>query len=355
MKIRILTRKLGISVFLMCISILTIEAQIPLEFLQKNANDAQARYDQGYELALQVNEKIKTAIAQTNDKQLISELNPLQKELVAIRDYGANLNRIKRIATDVNIAISNYTNRVSLKQEQTLVDHNQPSVSSQKSQEELIQEYWTALQNDIALKRYEIAAQNCSKIIELVPDNPELFWLRGQLYSELKKYPLAIKDFTDFLSYMSKDSIDRIAVAYYSRAYCKSLLSDHFGALDDYQKSATFIKNSSLIYNQIAWEKLLLKRYSEALVDADKAVNCDNTDYNALDTRAEIKLNLKDYKGCLADCEEVFKLNEYPNTFLIKGRALYELGDKENACKNWSKAGELGKSEAYDYISKYCK
>jgi len=32
-----------------------------------------------------------------------------------------------------------------------------------------------------------------------------------------------------------------------------------------------------------------------------------------------------------------------------------ELGDKNGACLDWSKAGELGYIEAYDAIKEYCK
>jgi len=37
-----------------------------------------------------------------------------------------------------------------------------------------------------------------------------------------------------------------------------------------------------------------------------------------------------------------------------RGYAKYSLGDKDGACLDWSKAGELGYSDAYDAIKKYC-
>lgn len=335
-------------------------AQIPLEFVQKQFERKQARYDAGYDLALQVNEKIKNLQIQYNEVELTKALSSLQKELHSIQDFGAEYNRVKRIDSDVDFELSKYINRVQTSKSQTssnqtsLTNNYQSTVPKQKTKEELVQEYWVAAKNDFDLNNYESAAQNCSKLIELIPDNPELYWTRSSLYSDLGKYPLAITDITTFIRLTDKDSVYKLAVAYYNRARCKSFLVDHYGALDDLSKADELLPKSSQILNQIAWEKLLMKNYSEALKDANKAVSYDNTDYNAIDTRAEIKLNLKDYKGCLADCEMVLKLNPYPNTYLIKGRALFEVGDKENACKSWSKAGELGKTEAYDYISKYC-
>ena len=38
-----------------------------------------------------------------------------------------------------------------------------------------------------------------------------------------------------------------------------------------------------------------------------------------------------------------------------RGIAKYGLGDKEGACRDWSKAGELGNPLAYDTIKQLCK
>ena len=42
------------------------------------------------------------------------------------------------------------------------------------------------------------------------------------------------------------------------------------------------------------------------------------------------------------------------NSYLYRGRAYFKLNNKQNACEDWSKAGELGKAEAYEFIQKYC-
>ena len=41
--------------------------------------------------------------------------------------------------------------------------------------------------------------------------------------------------------------------------------------------------------------------------------------------------------------------------FITGVYAKYNLGDKEGACLDWSKAVELGYKEAYEMIKKYCK
>ncbi len=40
---------------------------------------------------------------------------------------------------------------------------------------------------------------------------------------------------------------------------------------------------------------------------------------------------------------------------IIEGVAKLDLGDKQGACLDWSKAGELGYEKAYDAIKEECK
>ncbi len=87
----------------------------------------------------------------------------------------------------------------------------------------------------------------------------------------------------------------------------------------------------------------------------------DDKNATAYDSRAEIKFNLNDYKGCIDDCDKALSINpNISNTYFLKGRAIYRLGNKEKACEYWSKAGDVGeadapgKKEAFEYIAKYC-
>ncbi len=73
-------------------------------------------------------------------------------------------------------------------------------------------------------------------------------------------------------------------------------------------------------------------------------------------SRQETKFALNDLKVCIEDCNSAISLNpKCANSYLIRGRAFYKQGTKTKACEDWSKAGELGKIEAYDFIQKYCK
>jgi hypothetical protein len=46
---------------------------------------------------------------------------------------------------------------------------------------------------------------------------------------------------------------------------------------------------------------------------------------------------------------------EADNSFYLRGLSKIKIGQKEEGCKDLSKAGELGKTEAYKAISENCK
>jgi len=64
---------------------------------------------------------------------------------------------------------------------------------------------------------------------------------------------------------------------------------------------------------------------------------------------------MNDLEGCTADADLALQINpKLANSWLLKGRVSLQKGEKQKACEFWSKAGELGKTEAYEFISKNC-
>ena len=75
-----------------------------------------------------------------------------------------------------------------------------------------------------------------------------------------------------------------------------------------------------------------------------------------LDSRAYAKSMLKDFRGAIKDYSQAIYLNPNDgNAFLNRGYCKLNLGYVEQACQDFSKAGELGESEAYDAIKNYCQ
>ena len=60
--------------------------------------------------------------------------------------------------------------------------------------------------------------------------------------------------------------------------------------------------------------------------------------------------------GAIDDYNKAIEINpQYAEAFNNRGNAKAKLGDKEGACLDWRKAGELGVNGAYELIKKYCK
>jgi hypothetical protein len=131
-----------------------------------------------------------------------------------------------------------------------------------------------------------------------------------------------------------------IAYLYANRGECKYRLEDYSSAYEDYKKainiyeknikSRSFFKYSITDYyydfSNICY---FLKKYDECKLSIDKGIN---SYFNGLENYIPTWFKLYTLKGHL-------------NYFIFK--------NKQQACKDWSKAGELGDKDAYDYIKQY--
>ena len=146
------------------------------------------------------------------------------------------------------------------------------------------------------------------------------------------------------------------AESYYNKASAKSGLEDNYGAIADYSKAIELSPKFSMAYNNRGWSKFKLTNYSEALIDVNKSIELDSLNWVAYDSRQEIKFVLNDFDGCIKDCEKAISINsKVANSYFILGKVYMAKANKTKACTNCSIAGELGKKEAYELISKNCK
>ena len=165
----------------------------------------------------------------------------------------------------------------------------------------------------------------------------------GNYFEAIQFYNKAIEIRPKGDEYIPNES--RIDHVYFNRGACKLNLGDYRGAIGDFKYAISIhpkpdpnfiiIKNYLGIvpmYNGLVQARLRLNDYQNAVNDLNECISYISL--NGMD-QAENK-----------DLAEIF--------YLV-GFAQYNLRNKENACSAWSKSGELGKSEAYDAIKKYCK
>lgn len=72
--------------------------------------------------------------------------------------------------------------------------------------------------------------------------------------------------------------------------------------------------------------------------------------------RGYAKSSLKDYAGAVDDLTRAISIDPKNSEYYFeRGKLKIILGQKESACIDFSKAGKLGRKEAFAEIKKYCK
>jgi tetratricopeptide (TPR) repeat protein len=109
---------------------------------------------------------------------------------------------------------------------------------------------------------------------------------------------------------------------YYTRGDTKLKIKDFTGAISDFNKTILISPNYAIAYSNRGYSKFILEDYRGAIEDFTKAI--DNEIYDGKDT------------------------------YFYRGIAKLKLKQKDSGCLDLSKAGELGNSDAYELIKKYC-
>jgi clan AA aspartic protease (TIGR02281 family) len=237
-----------------------------------------------------------------------------------------------------------------------------------------------------SIKDWEGSIEDYNIAIKLEKNELELegsYYYRALCKNALKDYQGAIEDFTNSNGYSD---------AIYLRGKAKLKMDDYQGAIADF--SQELIKDSindanaartpavtgskykkddrtdlklnslgkntaseriNLLYCYRGLCKRSLNDYRGALSDFNKAIKIDAKDDWALTNRASTKALIKDYKGAIADLNLAITYNaENAEAYYIRGLIKILLKQKDSGCLDYSKAGELGYSEAYEKIKEDC-
>ncbi|MDA9968065.1 tetratricopeptide repeat protein [Salibacteraceae bacterium] len=88
----------------------------------------------------------------------------------------------------------------------------------------------------------------------------------------------------------------------------------------------------------------------------EKAIELESDFYLAWFNKAIVLGEQRDFQGSLEAYSKAIKINEdFKEAYLNRGLNYLFLDNPKKACSDLSKAGELGLSEAYKIIKKYCK
>jgi tetratricopeptide (TPR) repeat protein len=181
-----------------------------------------------------------------------------------------------------------------------------------------------------------------------------------QYYEEKKE----VKELVD--SMMIADSLHRNNDAerrynkYIKSGLSKDSLGDYRGAIADCSKAIELNPNNSMAYYLCGLFKFNLKEYKNAIIDFNGAIRIDSSSSDAYISSAYkysgiSKYNLKEYKNAIIDFNGAIRIDSNSSdAYLYRGFCKSLSNDKNGACLDWKKAGELGYGEAYDLIKEHC-
>lgn len=113
----------------------------------------------------------------------------------------------------------------------------------------------------------------------------------------------------------------------------------------------------SLVHIYRGQSKQNMKDFRGAVDDYIEATNwsSNNKNYNLYINLGNCLMQTEKYLSAKDSFNEAIKINKNdPVGYYLRGGANYNLSLKESACRDWSRAGELGYEKAYDDIKEYC-
>jgi tetratricopeptide (TPR) repeat protein len=186
-------------------------------------------------------------------------------------------------------------------------------------------------------------------------NNYDIIRSLANCYFKLLNYFESLKYFNMAIEIIEKQetnsfTIETLASLYAGKSECKMNLKDYRGAIEDNQIAISYhLKKSDkntlhllLLYTELGKARIHLNDYKNAIVDLNEAIKYDD-------------------KWTSYTNGEVVTYQDLAYAYYLLGAAHYKLyenssiyGFKDDACKAWSKAGDLGNKEAYTYIKDYC-
>lgn len=194
-----------------------------------------------------------------------------------------------------------------------------------------------------ANEKYEGAIDAFGKAIELDRENIDAWYGRGKAFKDLGMYDEALEDYTESIAInpcyeeayygkfraLTEDSRYDEAIQVYGEYYnnCNEAI----------QKNEYF----SDIYNVLGWELYKKGNYEIALKYANKAIEIDEENDNALDTKGASLIGLKRYAEAIKPLDSAIKI--YPNSirWFHKAEAFNGSGNYTEALEAYNRSIEL--------------
>lgn len=214
---------------------------------------------------------------------------------------------------------------------------------------------------------FEKAIENYTELMKIIEEptvQKTCFINRGLSYDRLKKYDLAIADFTTAIKMDSADM-----ASFIDRGLSKMRSGNFEKAIVDFNHVIGLRTNQRMTENAIYWKAQIhysQHKFKKTIEDCDQYFRINPNDPEMYFIRGSANGMLQNFEESIKDYDKAIKLE--PNYYqaianrgttkinLLTGNGNFQPSKKEtkSACKDLKKAKELGDNSVDDLIYVYC-
>lgn len=143
------------------------------------------------------------------------------------------------------------------------------------------------------------------------------------------------------------------AEAYFNRANVRFELIEHQFSLEQTEKTVLLMVDGSTVSKDESEQEI--PAFEPVLEDYDRVIRLNPSMSYAYYNRGNIKNRMRDFEGAIKDYTIATALNpNFAEAFYNRALTMIYRNETREACYDLSKAGELGITEAYNVIKRYC-
>ncbi len=204
---------------------------------------------------------------------------------------------------------------------------------------------------NLKLGNFKGAAADWENAIDIERKIPGYYIERGRAYYETGKFKNAVDDFTRVLR---QDPAH--FTLYLERANAYARLKEFTPAIRDVVTYLKYFENDQDAIALCGNLHYMNENYIEALKYFNRNLKLDNTKAEFYKDRGKAYLKTGIYKFAINDLSMALDLSPYDGeTYLFKGIARFDSGDKEGACSDWNKARKYGEMKAVEFLLENCE
>lgn len=215
------------------------------------------------------------------------------------------------------------------------------SIAFQPKNEKLLEE--VIVNSFDAGSNYEEVARYTSIAIDEFPESAEFWFYEGVILSGQKKDSLAVQALETALRLNAEKNPQLAQVAYSTLGNSQYQLGDQAAAFKNFEKALALNPTDEQVLNNYAYFLALANQELEKALDmAQRVVKKHPKNATYLDTLAWVLYQLKRYSEASIYLEEALEIEKVPSGVLMEhfGDVLYRLGKVEEAVGWWKKAKE---------------